>query len=57
MYAFEEHRFSFSFTGFLVGLYMTIQPPLFIIIILIQKSKRKNHTFAAENCAIGNIVK
>ena len=28
VYAFEEHRFSSSFMGFLVGLYITIQPPL-----------------------------
>ena len=39
--------------GFLVGLYIIIHPPLFIIIIIIIQS----YTFAAENCAIGNIVK
>ena len=50
--------------AFLVGLYITIHPPpphthththliiIIIIIIIIQ-----SHTFAAENCAIGNIVK
>ena len=47
--------------GFLVRLYITIHPPpptttttttTFLIIIIIQ-----SHTFAAENCAIGNIVK
>ena len=38
--------------GFLVGLYITIHPSFFFIVIIIQ-----SHTFAAENCAIGNIVK
>ena len=39
--------------GFLVGLSITIHHPhhLHFIIIIIQ-----SHTFAAENCAIGNIV-
>ena len=49
VYAFEEHLP--VLWGFLVGLYITIHPPLFFIIIIIQ-----SHTFAAENCAIGNIV-
>ena len=49
VYAFGEHRFSSSFMGFFVGFYITIRPPLFFII--------QSHTFAAENCAIGNIVK
>ena len=40
--------------GFLVGLYITIHPPIFIIIIIIII---QSHTFAAENCAISNIVK
>ena len=56
MYAFGEHRFSSSFMVFLVGLYITIHPlpppPTIIIIIIIQ-----SHTFAAENCAVGNILK
>ena len=50
MYAFEEHRFSSRFMGFLVGLYITIHPHIFFFI-------SQSHTFAAENCAIGNIVK
>ena len=37
--------------GFLVGLYITIHPNFFFIIII------QSHTFAAENCAIGNVVK
>ena len=49
-----EHRFSSSFMGFFVGLYITIHPPFFIIIII---TIIQSHTFAAENCAIGNIVK
>ena len=36
----------------LVGLYITIHPYFFFFIIIIQ-----SHTFAAENWAIGNIVK
>ena len=50
MHAFGEHRFSSSFIGFLVGLYITIHPYFFYIFI-------QSHTFVAENCAIGNIVK
>ena len=49
MYAFGERQFSSSFMGFLVGLYITIHPHFFFII--------QSHTFVAENCAVGNIVK
>ena len=42
MYAFEEHRFSSSFMGFIVGLYITIHPLIVFIII-------QSDTFAAEN--------
>ena len=41
--------------GYLMGLYITIHPPIFIIIIIIIIIQ--SHTFAAENCAISNIVK
>ena len=50
MYAFGKHRFASSLIGFLVGLYITIHPHFFIIII-------QSHIFEAEICAIGNIVK
>ena len=49
MYAFGEHRFSSSFMGFLVGLYISIHLPPPTLFFIIQ-----SHTFAAENCAIGN---
>ena len=55
VYAFGEHRFSSSFMGFLEGLYITIRPLFIIIIIIIIIIQ--SHTFATENCAIGNIVK
>ena len=31
VYAFREHRFSSSFMGFLVGLYVTIHPHIFLL--------------------------
>ena len=37
--------------GFLVELYITIHPLPHLYFII------QSHTFAAENCAIGNIVK
>ena len=52
--------------GFLVGLYITIHPPpppppphthTFIIIIIINIIIIQSHTFTAEYCAIGNLVK
>ena len=41
---------------FSVGLYISIHH-FFIIIIIIIITIIQSHTFAAENCALGNIVK
>ena len=42
--------FFFQFYGVLSGVIYNYSPPTFFFII-------QSHTFAAENCAIGNIVK
>ena len=41
----------FQFYGVLSGVIYNYSPPLFFLLLLF------SHTFAAENCAIGNIVK